>query len=121
MPLRPRLRVALAVAEMATVLGALTMGSLPIPAPTPLAATRVAAAQRLDVLVRGTDNSVRHISTDGTTWSAWDNQGGVVTSAPSSVSWGSNRVDVFVRGTDNGLLHKWWDGSAWSAWQQLGG
>lgn len=31
----------------------------------------------------------------------WENLGGVITSPPSVVSWGSNRLDVFAIGTDS--------------------
>ncbi len=51
--------------------------------------------------------------------------GGVCTTAPTVVSWGSDRLDVFVLGTDSALYHKWWDGSAWgpsvTGYEYLGG
>jgi len=47
--------------------------------------------------------------------------GGVLTSDPASVSWGSNRLDVFARGSDNALWHKWWDTTGWHGWERLGG
>ena len=31
----------------------------------------------------------------------WESLGGVLTSQPSVVSWGSNRLDVFAKGTDS--------------------
>jgi hypothetical protein len=55
-------------------------------------------------------------------WSSWEDLGGVVTSAPASVSWGgSDRVDVFARGMDYAMWHTAWDGSQWAAWTSLGG
>ena len=54
-------------------------------------------------------------------WSNWEGLGGVLTSAPTVASWGTNRLDVFVRGTDNAMHHKWWDGSRWNNWESLGG
>ena len=77
-----------------------------------------------DVFVAGSDNNLHHTfhSDFFPTWSSWENLGGVLTSAPSAVSWGNqNRIDVFARGTDNGLWHKWWTGSSWSGWESLGG
>ena len=53
-------------------------------------------------------------------WSNWESLGGVLSSGPSSSSWGSGRLDVFVRGTDNAMWHKWYQGG-WSAWESLGG
>jgi hypothetical protein len=41
-------------------------------------------------------------------WSGWEDLGGILTSAPSAVSWGPNRIDCFVMGTDSALWHKWW-------------
>lgn len=79
---------------------------------------------QVDVFVRGSDNNLHHsFHTDFTpAWSAWNNLGGNLTSAPTAVSWGDQtRIDVFVRGTDNGLWHMWWTGTAWSGWETLGG
>src|SRR5205807_453810 len=61
---------------------------------------------QVDVFVRAPDNNLHHsFHTDFTpTWSAWENLGGTLTSAPTAVSWGSaNRIDVFVKGSDNAL------------------
>jgi hypothetical protein len=69
------------------------------------------------------------VNTSGALWytpyggnSTWDSLGGVCTSSPAAVSWGSSdfRLDVFVRGTDGALWHKWNTGS-WSDWESLGG
>jgi IPT/TIG domain/Repeat of unknown function (DUF346) len=79
---------------------------------------------RLDVFVKGTDNGLWHVSTannDGV-WSGWGGLGGVLSSAPSAVSWqDGQRIDVFARGSDNGLWHKWFDAGVWSGWEGLGG
>lgn len=71
--------------------------------------------QRLDVFVRGTDNAVWHRCSDdgGVRWSDWTSLGGVITSAPASISRAANQIDVFVRGSGNKLFHAWWDGVAW--------
>ena len=77
-----------------------------------------------DVFVAGSDSNLHHtFHTDfSPTWSSWENLGGVLTSAPSAVSRGSqNRIDVFTRGSHNALWHKWWTGSSWSGWESLGG
>lgn len=97
-------------------------GSLALdPASNPAAIS--ISANRLDVFVRWSDNSLRHLySTDGgTTWSTWENLGGVLASSPAVASWGSNRIDLFARGQDNGLWHKYWNGSTWSGWDSHGG
>jgi hypothetical protein len=76
---------------------------------------------RLDVFVRGSDNSLFQKTWNGTSWSGWTGLGGILTSSPDAVSWGSNRLDLFVRGSDNQLYHKSSDGSTWSNWEALGG
>jgi hypothetical protein len=59
------------------------------------------------VFVRGTDNALWHKWYSGG-WHGWESLGGVLTSDPDAVSWGSGRIDVFVRGTDNALWHRWY-------------
>jgi hypothetical protein len=54
-------------------------------------------------------------------WKGFESLGGILTSKPSAVSWGSNRIDVVVRGLDSSVHHKWWDGSTWLGWENLGG
>jgi SpoIID/LytB domain protein len=75
---------------------------------------------RLDIFVRGTDNSLWHKWYDGA-WRGWEPLGGELTSAPAATSTGGNRLDIFVRGTDNGLWRKTWTGSTWTPWESLGG
>src|SRR5713101_1469971 len=57
-------------------------------------AASVTAGTRIDLFARGTDNTLRHRSFDGTTWSAWESLGGQITEAPAAVSWGTGRIDV---------------------------
>ena len=52
---------------------------------------------------------------------SWESLGGIITSEPAVVSWGSNRLDVFARGTDGAVWHRWWDGRQWGGWESLGG
>ena len=54
-------------------------------------------------------------------WRGWESLGGVISSVPHAVSWGSNRLDIFALGLDTALWHKAWNGSTWSAWQPMGG
>jgi IPT/TIG domain-containing protein len=80
---------------------------------------------QLDVFITGNgDGALHHTFNTNVrpTWSPWENLGGVLTSAPSAVSWGNqNRIDVFARGSDYGLWHAWWDGTRWGGWEPLGG
>ncbi len=72
------------------------------------------AANRLDVVVRGTNGNVFHKWWDGANWgpslTGWENMGGPTTDTPNIVSWGPNRLDIFARGNDGSVCHKWWKG-----------
>jgi len=54
-------------------------------------------------------------------WHNWQSLGGILESAPVTVSWGPNRFDTFAIGTNSALFHRWWDGHAWGGWESLGG
>jgi hypothetical protein len=60
-------------------------------------------------------------STTPVTASAFENLGGVVTSAPAVCSQRSGLLDVFARGANGALMHKSWNGTVWSDWEDLGG
>ncbi|MEO6603869.1 MAG: C1 family peptidase [Polyangiaceae bacterium] len=78
------------------------------------------AANRIDVVARGTDSAVWHKWWDGNHWQGWESLGGSVQGAPAICSWAAGRLDIFAIGTDHKLYHKWYQGS-WSAWESLGG
>jgi hypothetical protein len=87
-----------------------------------LGAPSVAAwgPHRLDIFVRGTDNSLWHIWFDGTTgWHAWEYLGGILISQPLVVSSAAYLLDIFVLGLNGALC---WRGfhNAWLDWQCLG-
>jgi hypothetical protein len=65
--------------------------------------------ERMDLFVRGTDNSLLHSTWNpATSWSDWENLGGPIYSAPAAVSWGPGRIDVFARGEAGNLIHIWY-------------
>jgi hypothetical protein len=70
--------------------------------------------------IAGTDNPFP-LSDGVETWHAWQSLGGVVASAPVTVSWAPNRFDTFAVGSDSALYHRFWDGAHWSGWESLGG
>lgn len=77
---------------------------------------------RIDVFVRGQNNSLWHKWWDGSRWSEWEDLGGgVITSGPGAASTASNRLEVFARGANNQLLFRTWNGITWSGWRSLGG
>lgn len=54
-------------------------------------------------------------------WTAWQDLGGIITSAPAAVSWGSGRIDVFARGGNGEVVQRSRDGSgSWSGWATPG-
>jgi hypothetical protein len=58
------------------------------------------------------DGSLRHLPSNGTSFTSWENLGGSLVGPPAVVSWGQNRIDVFAQGTDFSYYHKAFDG-AW--------
>lgn len=77
------------------------------------------APERLDVFMRGPDNTLRHKFFQGA-WSDWENLGGFLLSDPGVVSWGFGRIDIFVRGADDAVWHLFYD-NGWGFWESLGG
>ncbi len=92
-----------------------------IPAGTSPAACSWGAG-RLDLFVQGTNGALYHKWYTGSTWSGWENLGGVLTSSPAATSPGSGQIDVFVRGTNGALYQCYWpNAGSWSTWNALGG
>ena len=88
------------------------------------------SAQRLDIVVRGTDNQVYHKAWTGKSWypsiDGWSSLGGEISSNTAMVSWASGRLDILARGKDTQLYHKsYQEGSGWypnlTGWTSLGG
>jgi hypothetical protein len=78
------------------------------------------SANRIDVVVRGTDSAVWHKWWDGARWNGWESLGGLIQGAPAICSWGNGRLDIFAVGLNHHLWHKWYQGG-WSGWEDLGG
>jgi hypothetical protein len=90
-----------------------------IPAGTSPAASSWGSGH-LDLFVQGMNGALYHKSYSGSTWSAWENLGGKLTSSPAATSPGNGQINVFVRGTNGALYQRSWTGS-WSSWTSLGG
>jgi hypothetical protein len=74
-----------------------------------------------DVFARGSDNSLIHQHWNGTSWSAWITEGGILSSGPDVTSWGAGRLDVVARNTNNDIVQKFFvSGTGWSGWSNLG-
>ncbi len=78
------------------------------------------AANRIDVVARGTDSAVYHRWWDGAHWNGWESLGGIIQGAPAICSWAAGRLDMFAIGTNHQMYHKWFQGG-WSGWESLGG
>jgi hypothetical protein len=82
---------------------------------------------RLDLFGLGTDYGMYHKRSWGTLaqsndLSAWEALGGVFTSSPAAIAWGTDRVDVFGLGTDHAMYQRTANGDTWSPqWQSIGG
>ncbi len=78
------------------------------------------AANRIDVVVRGSDSAVYHKWWDGAHWNGYENLAGFIQGAPAICSWANGRLDIFAIGSNHHLWHKWYQGG-WSGWEDLGG
>ena len=81
---------------------------------------------RVQVFVRGTDNTVstrRQTSAGSSTWDAWVSLGGSLRSMPAVAVNTDGRVQLFVRWSDGGLWTRAQTsaGGAWGSWSSLGG
>jgi pSer/pThr/pTyr-binding forkhead associated (FHA) protein len=82
----------------------------------------IAGSDRYDVFAVGPGRALWHKYWDGTSWSGWENLGGVLTSAPVAVTRLAGTLDVFATGTDSAVWHLGYSGGTWaSSWDSLGG
>jgi peptidoglycan/xylan/chitin deacetylase (PgdA/CDA1 family) len=77
---------------------------------------------RIDVFVRGTDDSLwTRALPPGGSWSPWTSLGGWLTTGPAGVYLDAVRLDLYAIGGDHAVWHRTWTGSTWSGWQSVGG
>ena len=74
-----------------------------------------------DVIARGGDNALWHTQFNGTSWSAWESLGGVLSSGPAAVSPDSNTLYVFGVGSDSAIWYRKREHTTWGAWTSLHG
>jgi hypothetical protein len=82
--------------------------------------------QRIDLFGLGLDYAMYHKlfwgSFDQDDLSAWQNLGGIFTSAPAAIVWAGSRTDVFGVGMDHAMYSKTRLDETWTPeWQRLGG
>ena len=81
-------------------------------------------AEILDLVIRGTENSIWHRSLRPSLtppWSGWEGIGGNLTSGPTVVSWRGDQLDVFARGTDGSVYGRFWYAPSWGDWYLVPG
>jgi len=86
------------------------------------------APGNIQVLTKGTDQSLTYKLLAANNWSSWQSLGGVITSKPCIINVGGNRKELFVRGSDGAVHHKWilpgqslTEAIRWSDWESLDG
>lgn len=89
-------------------------------------AVAVNADGRVQVFVRGTDNTLsyrRQSAAGSAVWEAWTGLGGSLTSPPAVAVNSNGRLQVFIRSTDGALWTRAQTsaGGSWGAWASLGG
>jgi len=86
--------------------------------PAPAAVAR--GTDEFDLFRRGPDNTLRWRHFNGTSWEAWQDLGGFLTSSPAAVSLGADHLQVFARGLDYAVWYlNYTSGSGWGAWERL--
>ena len=69
----------------------------------------VSSTDRLDVLIIGTDDRLKHRALIGSVWSpAWEDLGGAFNSTPLVLSLVPNKVTVYGLGINGSLIHRKW-------------
>ena len=101
-------------------------GWVEIPSPITSAPSVVhrRGAEILDLVIRGTENSIWHRSLRPSLtppWSGWEGLGGNLTSGPTVVSWRGDQLDVFARGTDGSVYGRFWYAPSWGDWYLVPG
>jgi hypothetical protein len=83
------------------------------------------AGGRIELLARGQDGAVWHISEQPLPdWGGtWQSLGGVIQPLLAGIANSDGRVEIFAKGMDNAVCHNWQTtpGGAWSGWTTLGG
>jgi hypothetical protein len=83
----------------------------------------------VDIFVAGADFALYHKyhTTDfvwGPSLTGWEDRGGILSTAPTAISWSQDRLDVFVLGEEPSyeLFQMYWSSeTGWSDWIGLGG
>ena len=77
----------------------------------------------VDVVARGADNALWHLSVDGNVWTDWERVGGVLLGGAGISANEAGRLDVVAVGTDQAVWHTYRDERTgnWSAWERVGG
>jgi hypothetical protein len=91
--------------------------------PSPPVLVVTLSANRVDLLVRGQDNTVYHKAFVNGNWGPiWDSPGGTAPDIPAVITDGK-AINIVVRGMDNGLWYNSYNFTrgSWSTWFSIGG
>ncbi len=94
-----------------------TVGNL-VPIPTIPAPAVVARGNQLDLFWLWTDNTLLYRHYTGSSWDAWQNLGGELSSGPGAVAVDASHITVFAGGVDGALWYRMYAGS-WSDWKRV--
>jgi hypothetical protein len=90
------------------------------PTPELPAPAVVARGNKLDLFRLGPDNTLRWLhSEDGSTWGAWQNLGGMISTGLGVVSQNEDHMRVYARGVDESLWYLTYDNGGWGSWQRV--
>jgi hypothetical protein len=96
--------------------------TLSVPAPELAAPAVVVRESQVDLFRLGKYNTLqwRH-SDDGSTWGAWQDLGGILTSGPAALKVGASDMQVFARGLDDSLWTRRFNGpsESWGNWRRV--
>jgi Tc toxin complex TcA C-terminal TcB-binding domain len=87
----------------------------------PAAISYIEGSPQYDIFAVGPGQALWHKYSDGSSWSDWENLGGILTSAPAVASQTDGTVDVFATSTDNAMWHLSYSQGVASGWTSLGG
>jgi hypothetical protein len=82
---------------------------------------RAGGGTPLSLVIRGTDNAIRHNRFDGVDWTGFVALPGATADIPALASSGGGILDLVVRGIDNSVYHNHFNGSVWGGFVQLPG
>jgi hypothetical protein len=106
----------------ATWSGFIAVGGTTLATPALVTSTRTASADRLDLVLRGTDSGIYYNHFNGLSWIGYVAIPGATAARPAlAASTAPGNLDLVIRGTNNGIYYSHFNGAAWSPFVALPG